>query len=139
MHERIDWFAKRPAPSLAELREGADLLLDCYGESKMKPSIGSLPQPEKVLSAHFESTQNNKYEGTVFVSRSENDGCRRLEGFVAIYNPDDTRYYERGWLTDLCIEPETLEDLNQEQRVFFDEWKIKTARQILAIWEAYGN
>lgn len=125
MPERFDFFADRqPAPSLAELREGITLLLDCHGTIQRKPSIAGHPQQaERIVALGYGKMENGVDSQTVFFSECLADGCMRVESYVAYEEPlDGSIRYVREWIIDLSDEPSIF-------------WKRETARHTLYAWE----
>lgn len=137
MHEAFDYFENGPAPTTRELREGAELLLNCHGGYNLRPTIKDTPQrPETVVHADFISIDGSP-DGATFISKDLINGCIQVETYRALFNPDETMHYQREWMTDLCTEPEEYEKLSPEESEFYDAWKRQTAREILGVWEYF--
>lgn len=139
MHESFDYFEKRPAPSLTELREGVELLLSCYGGNFLRPAIkNNIQQPELVVSAPFEDGEGT--EGTTFISKLLTDGSIQVENYITYHNPDGTRDYIPEPITEIGFGDEGHEEHEEatpEVLEFYDELRRKTAREILGVWEYY--
>lgn len=131
MSERF-YNSPTPPPSIAELREEALYLLDCYGINNMRPAISGLQQPERVIANRIHESADGSGL-TVFLSHNLVSNCVQLEGYTTRLDPLDSRETTREWRLRLDFEPD-LETLTEDQQQFVADIKKGTANQLREMW-----
>lgn len=133
MPERFDYYEKAPTPSLAELREGASLLVNRFGENYGRFSANGRPKLEKVVAANFDGEEVGDNARTIFTSICI-DGTAQIESYLGFQYPfDDEIIYQREWVIDLCTSP-TLDEIYIDEEKTTDYQRRQAAKWILASW-----
>lgn len=134
MSERFDYYEKAPTPSLAELREGVSLLVNCFGENYCKPSVSGKPKLERVVATNFKGEEIGDNARTIFTGICV-DGTAQIESYLGFQYPfDDEILHQKEWAIDFYIAP-TLDETHIDEGRITEYQRRQAARWILASWD----